>query len=292
MTDELRFQLGSLDLLRLTEIVFPPYEATMLLPDWADELIAPHQDELIPDAMTPDGAGLMVNVNLWVVRTPHHLMVIDTGIGDGRTRRIPQFDGLHTGLLDRMRAAGIAPEAIDYVLCTHIHSDHVGWNTHWNDERWTPAFPNARYLWSRTENDKAASEGFRTGPAAGVYEDSVLPVIEAGLLDLVPDDGGEVIEGVTFHPTPGHTPGHMSISVRSAGHEAFFSGDVLHSPVQVLRPTWNSMFCQDAETARRSRRWALEHAAERSALVLPAHFGGRSAGRVVRRGECFHWTFA
>lgn len=287
-----RFRLGAIEITRLTEITFDSFAPDFLLPAWHAPTVEPHLAGMREHVLNGDGTGLLVYVNCWIVRTPYHHLVIDTGIGDGRNRRIPLFNDLQTGWLDRMRQAGIDPAMIDHVLCTHLHSDHVGWNTHLSHGCWVPSFPNARYHWSRMEDAFAASPAFRDSLAAGVFEDSVQPVIEAGLVDLVNDTGGEVLEGVTFHPTPGHTPGHMSISVRDGDYMALFSGDVVHSPLQVHLPDWNSAFCEAPDAARASRRWALNHAADHRALFLPAHFGGSSAGHVTRDGDGFRWTFA
>lgn len=289
---EQKFQIGEASVTRLTEIVFDSFAPDFLLPDWHEDAVAPHWEWMEGKAVKPDGSALIVNINTWVVQTRKALVVIDTGIGDGRVRRIEPFNELRTGYLERLATAGFDPAAVTHVLCTHVHSDHVGWNTKLVDGRWVPTFPNARYHWSHSENETASGEEFRNSLAAGVYEDSVAPIIKAGLLDLVDDAGGEVIEGFTFYPTPGHTPGHMSISLRSGGAEALFSGDVVHCPIQVCRPEWNSAFCEDQERARQSRRWALNYAADRQALFLPAHFGGSSAGYVTREGAGFRWAFA
>lgn len=293
MPGESHFRVGEIDITRLTEIAYVDFfTPAFLFPDWSEEKAAAHRTALTPGALRPGGEFLVVNINSWIVRTQHHTIIVDTGIGDGRTRRIAPFHNLQTGYLDRLIAAGVDPKGVDYVLCTHVHSDHVGWNTQWVDGAWVPTFPNARYLWSAKDNDIAATPEFRGSLAAGVYEDSVLPILKSGQFDAVGNEGGEVLDGIAFHPTPGHTPGHMSITFRSGNEQALFTGDTLHNPFQVFFPEWNSAFCEEHELARKSRRWVLEYAAEHRALFLPAHFGGSSAGYVTRKGEDFHWTFA
>lgn len=285
------FRIGDIEITRVTEIVFTSFTPDFLLPDSSQQELK-ELTTFVPAAFTEDHRSLVLSIHSWVVRTPDHLIVIDTGIGNGRKRRIPAFENLNTGYLENLEKAGVDPAKVDYVLCTHIHSDHVGWNTRLQDDQWVPTFPNARYIWSEIEQAVSASPEFRDSLAAGVYEDSVLPIIESGLVEKIGPNGGEVIKGVTFHPTPGHTPGHMSISLTSKGEEAFFSGDVVHSPLQVYKPHWNSAFCEVNNAARHSRLWALEHAAETNALFLPAHFRGSSAGRVSRSGDQFSWSFA
>ncbi|VWD18561.1 beta-lactamase [Burkholderia lata] len=286
-----RFHVGDMEITRITEISFE-FPVTFLFPEWQDNLTEAQLKNLHEGVLTPDRRSAIVYVNSWVVRTPNLLFIVDTGIGDGRVRHIEAFNNLNTGYLERMKTNGIDPHAVDFVFCTHLHSDHVGWNTHLSSGVWVPTFPSARYLWSRGEHDWAAGDTFRNIVSPGVYEDSVRPIVDAGLVDVVPDVGAEVIEGVMFHPTPGHTPGHMSISIRSGGGEAFFSGDVIHNPIQIYRPEWNSAFCENQDAARKSRHWMLEYTAESGALVLPAHFGANSAGYVKRESNNFRWIFA
>ncbi|MET1026134.1 MAG: MBL fold metallo-hydrolase [Dongiaceae bacterium] len=152
------------------------------------------------------------------------------------------FDHLQTPFLERLRALGVEPEDVDYVLHTHLHVDHVGWNTLLQGGEWVPTFPNARYIFSRAEYDyftdpKNHTERSRT--SFMVQRDSVDPVIEAGLAQMIEIDGSEPIEGFAFHPTPGHTIDHASISFHSQGEVALFAGDVLHHPLQVSAPIWS-----------------------------------------------------
>lgn len=221
-----------------------------------------------------------------------HTILVDTGIGNGRERRIPFFNQLDTLYLENLEAAGVSPEAVDFVLCTHLHSDHVGWNTRRDRGAWRPTFPNARYVFPEVELAVIQAEALRAGHAAGVYEDSILPVLDAGLVQLVGPQGGEIVDNLRFVPTPGHTAGHMSIELNVRGHRALFTGDVMHNPIQVYFPHWNSVFCVLQDRARESRRWLLDYAAEHRALLLSAHFPRSSAGYVGRRGERFEWRFA
>ena len=190
---------------------------------------------------------------------------------------------------------------------THLHADHVGWNTREEGGRWQPTFPNGRCIFSRIEDRYNASlSGFAIAPdlppaalgrpdstpAPGAYEQSVRPVIEAGLAELIAVDGSEVLEGLSFHPTPGHSIDHASIRLRSRGEEAWFLGDVLHHPLQVCRPELRSMYCEFPNPARTSRLWALEHVAETGATCFTSHFLDSSVGRVSRRGDRFARRFS
>lgn len=287
-----RHNIGDVEIVRLQEIEFRDFQPGFLFPEWNAANIEAHLPWLVPDCLTPDHAGLTVSVNTWIVRTPHHTILVDTGIGNDRDRRIPLFNQLSTPYLKKLQAAGVTPESVDFVFCTHLHSDHVGWNTRRDGDAWRPTFPNARYVFPELELTVSQSEAFRTGYAAGVYEDSILPVLEAGLVDLVGPQGAQIVDHIRFIPTPGHTAGHMSIELNGGGRRALFTGDVMHNPMQVYMPHWNSVFCDMQDRARESRRWLLDYAAEHQALLLSAHFPRSSAGYVRRHGECFEWRFA
>jgi len=183
---------------------------------------------------------------------------------------------------------------VDFVLLTHLHVDHVGWNTRLQEARWVPTFPNARYVFSRAEHDyftNPANRSERNRTSFAVQVDSVDPVIEAGLADMIEVNGSEVLDGISFYLTPGHTPTHASIVLRSEGGTAIFPGDVMHYPVQVAHPNWNSIFDASAEDSIRSRAWALAFAADSQAEVFSSHFPASGAGRVVRTPNGFEWRF-
>lgn len=287
-----KYTVGEAIVTRLPEIVFHDFDAAFLFPQWSAQAIAPHLAWLQPDCLDAARTGLTVSVNSWIVQSGRLTVVVDTGIGNGRVRRIPLFHQLDTPYLQRLAAAGIDLAQVTHVLSTHLHSDHVGWNTRWHEGRWQPTFPNARYLFPEAELRYAQSDAFRQEDAVGVYEDSIEPVLAAGLVDLVDAAGGEVLEGFRHLPTPGHTPGHMSIELSSGGQCAIFTGDVMHNPLQVWLPHWNSAFCREQEQARVSRRRLLERAADADVLLFTAHFPRTAAGRVVRQGAGFAWQFA
>lgn len=252
----------------------------------------------------------ILSIHSWLVRTPHHTILIDTASGNGKPRPFaPLFENLDEPYIERLASAGVTPEDVDYVLLTHLHVDHVGWNTRLDGGRWVPTFPKAKYVFSDIErkyneslaaNEEPHGEGRPNGtlgPPVGrpfplVYDDSVRPVIDAGLAQTIRLGGDEVLEGISFIPTPGHSVDHASIRLLSRGEEALFSGDVLHHPIQVYETDINSCFCEFPDAALKSRLWALEHAAERNTTVFTTHFPETSVGHIRRKGDLFSWEFS
>jgi glyoxylase-like metal-dependent hydrolase (beta-lactamase superfamily II) len=191
--------------------------------------------------------------------------------------------------LERLKEAGVEPDQVDMVMCTHLHVDHVGWNTRLENGKWVPTFRNARYVFSRTDYDhylKVDSDP-KTGPAnAGSFRDSVLPVVEAGLSQMI-DGAARLDENMEIAPAPGHTPGTIAIKLESRGEKALFCGDILHHALQVYHPEWNSFACGEAVGARKSRREALEHCAGTGARLMPCHFGAPFTCHVDHKGDGF-----
>jgi glyoxylase-like metal-dependent hydrolase (beta-lactamase superfamily II) len=190
---------------------------------------------------------------------------------------------LQGSFLTNMEAAGFAAASFQYVLCTHLHGDHVGWTTRWVDGQWAPTFPNARYLIARQEF--TYWQAHRAEQQYGDYmADSVLPVREAGLVDLVASDH-QLCDEVWLEPTPGHSPGHISVRIASQGHSALITGDFMHHPCQMARPHWCSTADYDQHAAEETRRRELAQLATEETLVIGTHFPGPSAGRVKRDGD-------
>lgn len=286
-----QYRIGDATVFRIVETVLDTLSPARVYPCWDAAALDAHASVLRPQrGLDATREHLLLNVNTWVIRFNGKTLLVDTGIGNGKDRPFsPLFHRLDNPYLAKLAAAGIEPQAVDYVLITHLHVDHVGWNTVWNGERWVPTFPNARYVFP------AAERAFYETPAANdrrmVFDDSVAPVIAAGLADEIPATATAFLDGIVFHPTPGHSPGHMSIALSSRGEEALFSGDIAHHAIQAYRPDWNSVFCNDAAAARASRRWAFDYAAERDAAVFTAHFPESSAGRISRRGDGYAWEY-
>ncbi|MGH7152714.1 MAG: MBL fold metallo-hydrolase, partial [Acetobacteraceae bacterium] len=218
--------------------------------------------------------------------TPTRRIVVDTCLGnDKQGRRIPSWNDRHGTFLSDLSAAGYPRESIDAVLCTHLHVDHVGWNTMLNGDRWVPTFPRARYLMGRTEHAHWAGPHDRDDMRT-VFFDSVQPVLDAGLIDLVETDH-RICDEVGLIPTTGHTPGHVSVRIDSRGEHALITGDFLHHPCQIAHPEWSSTADWDLGQAHRTRRRMFDELADQPILVLGTHFAGATAGHIVRDGDAF-----
>ena len=221
----------------------------------------------------------------WMIRNDRHTILVDTGCGNDKTRALPLFERfhqLHLPYLERLAEAGVQPEDVTLVICTHLHIDHVGWNTRLVDGEWVPTFPNAKYIFSRREFEhwQSPTGGHVTLPEnIAVIEDSVLPVIEAGQVEFI-DDGSKIIEGLFFQDAIGHTAGHGMLKLESGDDAAIFPGDSLHQPMQVFRPDWNSRFCEQADQARATQ--ALDPRLLRRSRCLAAARALRRAARRVR----------
>jgi glyoxylase-like metal-dependent hydrolase (beta-lactamase superfamily II) len=222
--------------------------------------------------------NLTMSVHALVVDTGERRILVDTCIGNDKERNVPNWSHLQTHFLQDLEAAGYAPDTIDTVLCTHLHVDHVGWNTMLVDGQWVPTFPNARYLFARTEWEHWDANEDETvyGP---VLADSVRPVVEAGLVDLV-DMQHQVCSQVCLEPTPGHTPGHVSVHIRSGGAEALITGDCIHHPVQMSRPDWCSSADVDQAQGLQTRQTLLQRYVDNDILIIGTHFATPTAGHI------------
>ncbi|MFW2275950.1 MBL fold metallo-hydrolase [Burkholderia orbicola] len=269
------------------------YAPDHLYPDWDPTVLHAHRTLMIPDCFDVVSQRFISSIHTWIVRTRHHTILIDTCVGNHKNRSLPRFNQLNLPFLPRLAEAGVLPEDVDYVMCTHLHADHCGWNTQLVNDRWVPTFPNAKYVFSRHEYEYWLSQIGNDGFNTNVFEDSVLPVIERGQALIV--NGTEAIsDALLIHPTFGHSPGHITFELLNGGRSSqggLFSGDTMHQPMQVFEPGWNSCFCSDPHHSVTSRRWLLEYAAENRSTVFTAHFASTSAGRVARVGSDFDWQF-
>jgi glyoxylase-like metal-dependent hydrolase (beta-lactamase superfamily II) len=225
-----------------------------------------------------------------VLKTRHHTILIDTCVGNHKERPgQPRFHMLDRPYMENFGKAGLKVEDIDYVLCTHLHVDHVGWNTRLDNGRWVPTFPRAKYVFSKADRDffdPARGAGGKIETNARVFNDSVLPILEARQ-DMLVDGTMALGDDLTIEPAPGHSPGHVLIALASKGTEALFIGDIMHNPIQIHHPHWSSAFCSDPEEARRTRQRVLERAAAKGSLIYPQHFAGPHIGRVAEKAEGF-----
>jgi glyoxylase-like metal-dependent hydrolase (beta-lactamase superfamily II) len=231
----------------------------------------------LADHVTDDG-WLNFSIHGLVVDDGDQRILVDGGVGDGKPRPAPWFDQLDTRWIDRLAAAGFGPDTIDTVVATHVHLDHVGWMTRADGDEWVPSFPRARHLVVASELDHwLALDG---PPADGDYiADSIAPVLAAGLLDRVGADA-QISGHLRLIPTPGHTPGHVSVVIESGDDLAVITGDLLHHPIQVVRPELASPFDVDADLARRTRSGFVDTFADTGALVIGTHFSTPSAGTI------------
>ncbi len=239
---------------------------------------------------------IIISFNAYVIDDGTTVILVDPCIGDGKTR--PQYALWHqrkSTFLQQLAARGYPPEAIDVVVSTHLHADHVGWNTSWDGTAWRPTFPNARYLFVEPElaywKELYASTGDH-GVAYGSYVDSVQPILAAGVAEMVVP-GAEIARGVRLCSAPGHTPGNVVIEVSAggAGAGAVLTGDIFHHPLQLLQPALSTNFCLDQEQSRMTRERLMAVYAESGALLFPAHFVAPSAGRIVHRDAAFGYDF-
>ena len=284
------FRIGELEISRVEDFIDPRVPVKFLLPEIPDEAIASNLNWLAPRFYDPTDHTVAIHIQSWLIRTAHHAILVDTCGGNHKPRsHFPVFNMRNGPYLENLRAAGVNPEDIDFVFCTHLHIDHVGWNTKLENGRWVPTFPNARYLFSKADYeafDPCRRPGGEHLEIDGIFEDSVLPVVEAGLTQMV--EGSYAInDNLTIEPAPGHSPGHSLLRATSGDDSGLFIGDAMHHPLQIAVPECNSFNCVDPTVARQTRRRILEECCERHRLLFPGHFAAPHCGRIRRSGSGF-----
>ena len=281
------FKLGDVEILRVEESHGPGFQPNQLLPDWSAEAIAPHKSWLVPDYYDDVKDRLISSVHSWVVKTRHHTILIDTCVGNHKHRpEQPRFHMLERPYMTNLAAAGIRPEDVDFVLCTHLHVDHVGWNTMLEGGKWVPTFPKAKYLIGKQEYAHWKQEGDPEQQA--ILGDSVQPIFDAGLATLV-EMNHRISNEIRLTPTPGHTPGHVSVLIESKRQRAMITGDMLHHPCQFGHPEWSPSFDSDPIAGASMRRVVMETVAGDDILVIGTHFAAPTAGHVKRDGAAFRF---
>jgi glyoxylase-like metal-dependent hydrolase (beta-lactamase superfamily II) len=279
-----RWQIGDVTITRFVELETVS-KGTFVLPEATLENIKREVRHLMPHFAQEDGR-LRMSIHALLVESQGRRIIVDTCLGNDKRRDSPAWNMLHTSFLSDLEAGGFPRESIDRVLCTHLHVDHVGWNTMLVDGRWIPTFANARYLMGRVEWDhwSVQEDRFTRDP----IDDSVRPIVDAGLAEMV-EPGHRITDEVWLESTPGHTPGHFSVRISSRGAEAVITGDLMHHPVQFIHPEWNCGFDWHQEMARKTRREFIERYGDKQVLVFGTHFATPSAGHIVREGG--GWRF-
>ncbi len=305
------FSVGGTRVTKVAELSLDGFTAGQLLPGLDPHAYDHHPEWFPPGTYDARSGHVPLSVHTWLVRHEGLTILIDTGAGNDKSRpTLMVLDQLRNPYLERLAAAGVRPEDVDYVLLTHIHADHVGWNTQLDDGRWMPTFPRAVTICSGLEwrhaaalaaGDEVSVEVIRTGaglgepvrpPAPGVFDDSMRPLEAMGRVRLIEFDDHDVLPGVRFLRAPGHSIDHAAIEIRSNGAVGLFGGDVVHHPVEIYRPDLVSMFCEFPDAVRRSRLKILEHAVATKAVFFSSHFPLSSAGYVNHVNQAYEWSFA
>ena len=231
---------------------------------------------------------MLISFHSLIVEMPERLVIVDTCIGNDKERNYPKWNRMQTSFREDLNEAGFHEDRFDTVLCTHMHVDHVGWNTVRRDDRWEATFPNARYLYAKAEWEHwRADEDEEFGP---VVEDSVRPIFDAGLADLV-ESNHQVCAELALIPTPGHTPGHVSVVIESKGETAVITGDIFHRPCQIAYPEWRATADLDGDAAELTRRKFLGQYSNQPVLCIGTHFAGVTAGRIVSDGDTYRLDY-
>jgi glyoxylase-like metal-dependent hydrolase (beta-lactamase superfamily II) len=279
------WQVGNVKITRVIEMQVSG-GSKFILPDATRDAVQ-EIDWLTPHFAEPDGR-LIMSIHALIIEAGDRRIMVDTCLGNDKERGIPGWNMRHGPFLEDISTAGYPRESIDTVLCTHLHVDHVGWNTMWVDEKWVPTFPNARYLFGRTEWDHWSQEQNSQARGEDIIGDSVQPIVDANLADLV-DSDHKITDEIWLEPTPGHTPGHVSVRISSQGEDALITGDFMHHPCQMARPDWRSSADYDGEWAENTRNGLLEQYADQPVLVIGTHFATPTAGHILRDGDVYRF---
>jgi glyoxylase-like metal-dependent hydrolase (beta-lactamase superfamily II) len=290
--------IGSMRVDLVSEIPALAFEKNWLFANVTDAVIAENRSWLDHRYIEPETGRFILSHHSYLVRTPRWTAIVDTCCGNHKRRpRVPAWNNLDQPYLENLQALGVTPDQVDFVMCTHLHVDHVGWNTRLIDGRWVPTFPNARYLMGREEyrHFEAAHNSAPKNPVNhGSFEDSVLPVVAAGLAEFVETDHrlfSDRDAALRFAPAPGHTAGNMQIHLTGRHDHAVMSGDVIHHPIQCAAPWLSNAADVDPAAALATRMALLEELADTPSYLLTGHFPAPTAGHVVRHGDAYRFRF-
>jgi glyoxylase-like metal-dependent hydrolase (beta-lactamase superfamily II) len=284
-------EIGDVTITSIVERDGPWRRPQEMFPAYDPEIGKRHLAELEPFIFDPASGRLVITYQSFVVRMPKHTILVDTCTGEDKGYP-PPMDFSKAPWLDGFHAAGLRFTDIDYVFCTHLHVDHCGWNTVLRDGRWVPTFPNAKYIFHKREYD-AWEEATRRGaqPPGNVWRFNCEPVVAAGQALLVDDDFA-LDDTIWLTPTPGHSPCHCCVNIRSRGQRAVVTGDLMHHALQCREPDWSTVFDWDPVEAARSRKHFLGAVAGTGTVVMPVHFPHPTAGRIEADGDRFRYIFA
>jgi glyoxylase-like metal-dependent hydrolase (beta-lactamase superfamily II) len=277
--------IGDVRVTRIEEQMGPGFPAKDFFPEFDADTFAAEGHWLAPSYYQPESGRLITSIHSWLLRTGKYTILVDACSGNHKPRPgMPRFDMLNSKYLERLREAGVEPEEIDFVMCTHLHVDHVGWNTRLENGRWVPTFPKARYLFSKTELDfwLAENDKVTVPPIA----DSVIPIVEAKRHDLVTSDH-QLSDLVRLIPTPGHTIDHYAVTLGKTGKDAVITGDLIHTPLQAKWPDLAMRIDYDPLQSSATRWKFLESMCDTSTQCCFAHFPSPSRGYVKRWGDGF-----
>jgi glyoxylase-like metal-dependent hydrolase (beta-lactamase superfamily II) len=281
-------KLGSITIHRIVEQQMPFFDALEFFPSLTKEVLEENRSWLQPTYLDPATGKIVLCFQSYVVRTPHHNILVDTCIGNDKPR--PMRPNWHQMKSDRfekgLAAIGLGFGDIDYVMCTHLHIDHIGWNTRLDNGRWVPTFPKARYLFAERELAFWTQKEKEDPPSQPWITDSVLPIVAAKRADVVKSDH-VLNDTVQLVPTPGHTIDHYSVHVGKPGEDAFLTGDMIHSPLQARYPDLGMRADFDSKQAGQSRRKIFGRFCDTPTLMCTAHFPSPSTGRLARWGDGF-----
>ena len=285
-------KVGNTTIHRVADLENVPFSADMIYPDAKVAEMSELSSRFGVQHFDPTTLELLLSFHAFHVRTDKYTILVDLCCGNDKDRPTRQAWHQRNGpFLANLSRTGVEPADIDFVMCTHLHADHVGWNTQLVDGTWVPTFPNAQYLFGEKEFFYWQREHELNPPEPilyGAYVDSVLPVMESGQAQLVPSNH-EVSSGVHMEAAYGHTPGNIIIHVESNEDHAILCGDTIHHPVQLARPEWSTNFCTDPDRSRETRMAFLNDYADTQTVIFPAHFQAPDYGRIVRDGKSYRF---
>jgi glyoxylase-like metal-dependent hydrolase (beta-lactamase superfamily II) len=281
-----KFSVGDFTVHRIIEQETTFLQANDALPTLTPELLAENRGWLRKTGALDANDTLILCFQSYIVKTPRHTILIDSCIGNDKPRPLRPKWNMKTddAYMRALAASGFSVNDIDFVMCTHLHVDHVGWNTRLENGRWVPTFPKARYVFGKSEFDYWSKENAKTPVAP--FADSVLPVVEAKRAEIVTNDYS-IGDHIRILPTPGHTPGHVAFTLGRTRDEAVFAGDLIHTPLQLRYPELSPKFDVDPKQAATTRRSFLERYCDTDTLCCTAHFPSPSTGKIRRHGNGF-----